>query len=306
MKLFNLFSTALLVLCELSSTSAKAISHVPRYLSEYGVEAMLDREARDIMRRMERRQDSAGQLTPVGGNMNETISSACVGTLSQITTITNDAGMAACYNILQADKNTGIFQADIRLYQIQPPSGQFIGVASNQMLANLVFPSSTTFNVLMKRKLGKRQSSSMSELQQYSLQGNIAASMDMSKLNSTEMLSLMVPTIQIEAIKPSTSTSINTNLTSTDTAFFVVGDFKDQFMTALIDPTFQAAAIAASSAFILPGTTLGIFPTGLIVTCAWLLLFIIAYGVGTLERIQHRSIYRKRKAAISGRTGHKI
>ena len=263
---------------------------------------MMRREAHDIMGKLERRQSSSGSLPSSSGDMNATISSACINTISQITTISNEAGMSACYNILQADVKSGVFQADLRLYQIAQPSGSFSGVASGEMLVNLIYPPSTSFNLLMKRSLTKRQSG-LSELQQYSLQGTIANTMDMTKLNTTELMSLMVPAITINAVEPSTQAPVATNLTTTDTAFFVVGKFQNQFSTAITDPTFQAAAITQSSAFVLPGTTLGIFPTGLYVTCAWTVLFIIAYGVGTIGRLQHRSLYRRRKLAMSGRTG---
>ena len=296
----------MLVLSELSLISAKAILHMPRGINSDGLDAMMGREARDVMRRVERRQSTSGSLPSSTGDMNSTISAACVDTLSKITTISNEAGMSACYNILQSDVSSGTFQADLRLYQTQQPSGQFAGVAAGQMLVKLVYPPSTSFNLLMKRSLTKRQSRSMTELQQYSLQGTFTKGMDISKLNNTELMSLMVPMIKINAVEPNTQKPISTNVTTTDTAFFVVGDFQNQFSTAITNPTFQAAAIASSSAFVLPGTTFGIFPTGMIVTCSWMVLFIIACGVGTIGRIQHRSAYRKRKVAMGGRTGKRI
>ena len=306
MRVTRFAATAMLVLSELSLISAKAILHMPRRLNSDGLDSLMGREARDVMRRVERRQTSSGTLQSSGGDLNSTISAACIDTLSKITSITNDAGMSACYNILEFDSNSGTFQADLRLYQTQQPSGQFTGVPASRMLVNLVYPPSTSFNLLMKRSLTKRQSSPMTELQQYSLQGSFSKTLDFSKLNTTEMMSLMVPAIKINAVAPSTAKSISANITTTDTAFFVVGEFQNQFSTAIASPAFQTAAIAQSSAFVLPGTTLGIFPTGLIVTSSWVVLFIIAYGAGTVGRFQHRSVYRKRKAAIVGRTGQRF
>jgi hypothetical protein len=302
----TVFSIAILVLSELSLVSAKAILHMPRGISNLDID--MQRVAFDVVERsIERRApQSSGSLVPSSsGDMNETISSACVDTLSQISTISNQAGILACYNILQSNTDLGIFQADLRLYQMQQPSGPFAGVPSGQMLVNLIYPSSTSFNVLIKRSLTKRQAS-MSELQQYSLQGTFTKALELSKLNETELMALMVPAISISAVEPGTQTPITTNVTITDTAFFLVGKFKNQFSSAMTDPIFQAAAIAQSSAFVMPGMTLGIFPTGLIVTGAWMLLFIIAFGVGTIGRIQHRAAYRNRKAAMGGRTGKRI
>jgi hypothetical protein len=46
--------------------------------------------------------------------------------------------------------------------------------------------------------------------------------------------------------------------------------------------------------FTVPGTTLDIFPIGLIITSIWCGFFIIAVGLGTLGRIQFREQYRRR------------
>jgi len=115
-------------------------------------------------------------------------------------------------------------------------------------------------------------------------------------------MALMVPTITLQGVQPG-QTPVATNLTSSDAVYFVIGAFEGDFTDAAIQPGMVSAALAQSAAFVLPGTTLGIFPTGLIVTCAWTLLFFVAFGFGTLGRIKHRSNYRKRMAATRGRRG---
>lgn len=52
--------------------------------------------------------------------------------------------------------------------------------------------------------------------------------------------------------------------------------------------------VAAATAFVLPGTTLGIFPTGLIITSAWAGVFLGAVGYGTIIRMKFRDHYRRR------------
>ncbi|RMZ90420.1 hypothetical protein DV736_g2356, partial [Chaetothyriales sp. CBS 134916] len=304
MKASNLFASAIVALSELVVASAGATLHVPRDL---GIDGLGTMAPEGVMQWIQRRQSSTGTLPSSQGNMNTTIADACITTLGNITDISNEAGMAACYNILQHDVGQGTFQADLRLYQIQQPTGPFSGVAVNQMLVNLVYPSSTTFTLLKKRSLTTRASdSSMGELQQYSLAGTFTNTVDATKLNQTELMALMLPAIKVVAAKPNTQTQISTNITTTDIAFFVVGNFENQFSPSLASTALQNEAIAQSSHFTLPGTSLGIFPTGLIITCSWTLLFFIAYGVGTIGRFQHRSFYRKRIAAVRGRTGVRI
>lgn len=66
------------------------------------------------------------------------------------------------------------------------------------------------------------------------------------------------------------------------------------------------AVVAKATPFVLPGTTLGIFPLGLIITCIWTGLFVFAVGYGTIERVQFRNHFRRRlqlAAAQSGKIG---
>lgn len=240
-------------------------------------------------------------------SLNQTISDACVKSLGQLTSVENAAGMAACYNIIQYDQKAGAFEADLRLYQMFTPSGNFENVAVNDIMPSLSYPTSTIFQSLTKRRkrdIETRQSS-MLEVQQYTLFGTFEANLDLSKLNDTQVMSLMLPDVKLNAALDS-SQPITTNLSASDGSWFVIGQFKDEFKSDLVDPTIATAAIAAAAPFVLPGTTLGIFPTGLIVTCAWTVLFLLAYGLGTLGRIQYRSAFRKRKAAQAGRTGKRI
>jgi len=59
---------------------------------------------------------------------------------------------------------------------------------------------------------------------------------------------------------------------------------------------------AARVPFVLPGTTLGMFPVGLIVTSAWLVVFIGVVGYGTWGRQQYRKQWRATTAAKGGRS----
>jgi hypothetical protein len=55
-----------------------------------------------------------------------------------------------------------------------------------------------------------------------------------------------------------------------------------------------APAAAEDPPFVIPGTKLAFFPTGLVVTCIWAAGFLGAVGFGTIGRIQFREQYRRR------------
>ncbi|OAP55026.1 hypothetical protein AYL99_10726 [Fonsecaea erecta] len=312
MHLTTVVASALLLLAEADMISAKAIVHLPNAIRRRSAwdEGMMGREGDRILRREP--QSSTGPLSVAAptGALNETIAAACVSSLQSLTSVENAAGLAACYNIMQYDSKQGAFEADLRLYQMFQPTGNFQNVPINDIMISLTYPTSTTFQSLTKRRkrdVEARQSSnsSMVEVQQYTLFGTIEKNLDVAKLNDTQVMSLMLPDIKLNAATNS-QTPIMANVSAADGAWFVVGAFKDEFKNGLVSPSVAAAAITAAVPFVLPGTKLGIFPTGLIVTCSWTFLFLLAYGLGTIGRIQYRSVYRKRKAARAGRTGKRI
>jgi hypothetical protein len=114
----------------------------------------------------------AGTSVSGGINMtqweNETLS-ACRATLSTLSTATNPSGMAICYNLVQLDTNLGTFMADLRLFQLSPPSGDFEGIPPQQMKGGLSFSGATASKVngqqlkargMADGKLSKRQQDS--------------------------------------------------------------------------------------------------------------------------------------------------
>ena len=306
MRVTAITSAVLLLLSEF--TTAKQLHYRPRGLSwRRTLDDDMRRTALDRLEgRMERRQSSSDTITPASSSSdtNSTIVTACLDGLSGVSSVQNSAGITACYNILNHNVAAGEFEADLRLYLAGERSGDFVDIKAGDMMIGVNYAPSTTFEALVKRSLRPvaRQTSGMTEMQQYSLKGHIAPGMELSKLNSTELMSLMVPQISINAVTLD-SKPISTNISATETAYFVVGEFQGEFSREVVSPTFQQVAIRASSKFVLPGTTFGIFPTGFIVTTAWMILFLIAYGVGTVGRLRHRKVFRARRDAVGGRVG---
>lgn len=105
--------------------------------------------------------------------------------------------------------------------------------------------------------------------------------------NRATLQPLLVPQIELTAKSPSSGQEVKTTLASQDAAF-VNGIFAKA-------QTAQAAPAQASTPpFVLPGTKLAFFPTGLLITCIWLIGFVGAVGLGTFGRIQFRDQYRRR------------
>ena len=234
---------------------------------------------------------------------NASTTEACMQGMQNMGNVSNAAGFTACYNILDWHENMGgMFQADLRIFQYSQATGQFANIPTNYVNVQLTYPNSTQFSILMnsKRSLERRQNGII-EIQQYSLVGNFKMQLDFKKLNETELMSLLIPQISLNA--DIDGGNIETQMVPTEIVYFVTGQFKGQATSPTIiqaaNPAMAALAIDISKGFVLPGTSFGIFPTGLIVTGTWCVLFLLAFGLGTFGRMRHRDIYRRRVAATS-------
>jgi hypothetical protein len=69
---------------------------------------------------------------------------ACTNALEVLNGVANNpAGMAVCYNIPYLDNSTGVFQADLRLYTIASPTGDFANIASQNVQVGLSYVGAT-------------------------------------------------------------------------------------------------------------------------------------------------------------------
>ena len=77
---------------------------------------------------------AALQASDGSGDWDKETEAACQGALSKLDdTPPNTSGMAACYNIRYFNKSTGTFQADLRLYRIALPTGDWASLNSPGM-----------------------------------------------------------------------------------------------------------------------------------------------------------------------------
>ena len=122
--------------------------------------------------------------------MDATISAACNAALGPIKSVSNDAGLLGCYNIPFLNTNTGVFEADLRLYQLYEPKGAFAGVKSTDILVQVSYPNASfstippnAQNAKSRSDLERRQNpGNMNELQNFLFVGQVSKKLSLSKL----------------------------------------------------------------------------------------------------------------------------
>lgn len=90
---------------------------------------------------------------------------ACNEALSQLNVASNPSGTAICYNLPALDNTTGIFEADLRLYQLSVPSGEFAGIPPENIQVGLIYRGAAVSPV-DPRMLGGRSVESIQRRQQ--------------------------------------------------------------------------------------------------------------------------------------------
>ncbi|KAK2784578.1 hypothetical protein FQN53_008405 [Emmonsiellopsis sp. PD_33] len=262
-------------------------------------------------------QSDAPEQSPTGQNppaettaapfdeqeFNAEATTACLNALSNLTNVVNPSGMAACFNVPIFDNTTGAFEADIRLYQVRDAVDEFAGIPPSEYTLQVNIPQATISDP--RRLAGEMgNQDEMALLQEFRHFGQISSVLQLDKLTQDNIRVLLIPNITIGATN-SQNQPVRTTFSS-DTISYVAGFFMNTERTptniTIPEANVQLPAIiAAATEFVLPGTTLGIFPTGLIITGAWTVLFFIAVGYGTLGRMQFRDHYRRRVKMAAAR-----
>ncbi|KAI5919181.1 hypothetical protein F4810DRAFT_518844 [Camillea tinctor] len=237
---------------------------------------------------------------------------ACTSALSQLTTASNPSGMAICYNIPSLDTNAGTFMADLRMFQVSTPSGDFQGIAPQDISGGVQYNGATASQVSQTVNtrdtndgLTKRQSVSPTLLNTYMIVGQINPDKMVQPMTLGVIEPLIMPIVTLSA-KNAAGQTISTNVSSNEAAF-VNGVFSNEVVMS--DFALASLAVAEATqemrngtiAFIVPGVNILIFPVGLVVTCVWTLLGFAAYGFGTYERYGHRESYRRRTARLTAK-----
>jgi hypothetical protein len=100
---------------------------------------------------LETRQDIQGTTGPASNvllNQDGTIdmtawdsmaNSACNDALSHLSGASNPSGTCICYNLPALDNTTGTFEADLRLFQVSSPTGDFTGIPAQNIQVGLAY-----------------------------------------------------------------------------------------------------------------------------------------------------------------------
>ena len=108
------------------------------------------------------------------------VNNACKAALSKLTKATNPSGTCTCYNLPAINNETGAFEADLRLYQLSTPTGDFQGISPEQVQVSLsyngasVSPMSTSTTTQTGKQ--RRANSDPTLLQKYLFIGQIDTS----------------------------------------------------------------------------------------------------------------------------------
>ena len=310
MYLSNLLLPALALLAGIQSASAKAIItnlHLNRRTANSELLSSRSTESSSIFdfeHQVEKRNPAAQSSSTASG-----LDSICATAISHLGSPTNPAGLLACYDVVALDTKTGSFQSTVQIYQAAVPSGNFTGVNVHSAILNLQYPAAflsalTRRSIKQSTRTLSRSRSTITTPQlivSKSFAGELSSTLALSSLNTTELISLLIPSISIEALSPQSSSPVFTKVANTDIAFFPTGVFS-RTQHAVVAPALAHSSAVASQAmadaavFVLPGVSLGIFPTGLIVTGSWAVLFLGFFGFGTLGRIRHQKQFRNRIA----------
>ncbi|KAI4220095.1 MAG: hypothetical protein L6R36_007867 [Xanthoria steineri] len=237
---------------------------------------------------------------------------ACMMSLAALNgQASNPTGLAACYNIQSFNSSTGVFEADLQLYRIAAATGNWASLMTQAVNVGMSYSDATIApsNANRKReeeppsttKAGsdnvgspkfRRVAAAPAMVQEMSFVGKLNGNV-MGQVNDTAKLhTFLIPSIALSGTEKS-GKLITTELSSNE-ASFVNGIFANQTKTSTSTGAAASSAAEEAATFVLPGQTLGIFPTGLIITSSWTLLFVLTVGYGTIERFRFREAYRRR------------
>ncbi|KAL8996216.1 MAG: hypothetical protein Q9169_004238 [Polycauliona sp. 2 TL-2023] len=213
----------------------------------------------------------------------------------------NPTGLAACYNIQSFNSSTGVFEADLQLYRIAAATGNWASLMTQAVNVGMSYSDATVAASNSNRKREEETSSTTqagldyddrSRVRRVAADPSMVQQMDfVGKLNGGVMEQA---NDSIALSGTDRSGKVITTELSPNEASYVNGIFASQTTTSTPAGASASSAAAEAATFVLPGQSLGIFPTGLIITSSWTLLFVLTVGYGTIERIRFREAYRRR------------
>ncbi|KAK6953757.1 hypothetical protein Daesc_003719 [Daldinia eschscholtzii] len=258
---------------------------------------------------LERRQSTTPNLAKMNMTQwDKDTTAACKTALSQLVAASNPSGTAVCYNLYSLDTNAGKFMADLRLFQVSTPFGDFEGIPPEDISVGLKYNGASVSPVGQGKQTtndSDSEDSSPTILQAYMFVGQIDKEQMAQPMTMGVLEALVMPTVTLTG-KNLAGQQVSTNVSSNEAAFV-----NGIFSTDVVMSDFNLAALAVDNitaqlhegtvAFVLPGVNILIFPVGLVLTSIWLVIGLGFYGFGTYERYNYRDAYRRRKARAEGK-----
>ncbi|KAF1992213.1 hypothetical protein K402DRAFT_321232 [Aulographum hederae CBS 113979] len=274
----------------------------------------LRRDALATVDEIDRRQ--APPLTPPPipdpSAWNTQTETACTNALANLKGVaSNPSGLAVCYNLPYFDMSSGVFEAELRMFNVSPPTNEWTGVQPREISVTLSYLGATVQRMvapiakreaiafeIREREITPRQAPAPNQpqlLKVLTYAGQINSNLIGPAMTLPQVQPLLIPQVSLAAKIVGSSAQVNATLSNSE-ASFVNGVFSDQGASTITAEAAASASAAAAAAnpFVLPGVTLGIFPLGFIITAVWMVLFVSAVGLGTLGRVQFRDQYRRR------------
>lgn len=206
MRPLSLAWVALFLACEVRAFTAKGLKGDLHILHRKKHEPLEDRVGREALNYVNGRFNTREELAPriasltsaspssgIPTNLlsdpmlNATVATACSNAFSNITSIGNSAGVGVCYNVLFFNNQTGQLGADVRLYQISPPSGSFAGIQSSDLVAEFKYQDALSSQLSTLTKRGsvnaRRSNSSMTPFQHYSIVAQFNQNLTLTRLS---------------------------------------------------------------------------------------------------------------------------
>lgn len=134
-----------------------------------------------LVRRQQQQFESTATLNEDGTiDMNawdKDAETACQDSLKRLQIASNPSGVCICYNLPSLDTSSGVFEADLRVYRLNEPSGAFEGIAPEDVKVGLKYDGASVSPVSADevRNDEKSTKAAASEKRQHSEAGDAKA-----------------------------------------------------------------------------------------------------------------------------------
>ncbi|KAL1649995.1 hypothetical protein SLS58_001371 [Diplodia intermedia] len=290
---------SLLVIGQAADATAKSLGgHVLHALHRrtYSYEDTMMRQAHEFFNELETRQSGATadsdpssiSTTPAANgtvdsdDWDSQTQASCDGAMARLASKPdNPSGLAVCYNIPFFNNQTGVFQAELRMYNMTPPYDPWTGVTAADISMTLSYQSATvqasnSSDPPSKRDLDSTLASPPIKLREIEVNEEGAlvrrqsdskgpqaikvlmyvGQVDQDTLDNTqsapEMQDLLVPTVQLSARSPQDMSPLSTKLSATQ-ASFLNGVFSDKSVDTTSGSDTSASNAANAVSFLIPG-----------------------------------------------------